>query len=192
MELMSSGPKKVMVTGSGGLIGSECARLLAREGWNVVGVDNDMRQQFFGPAGTTRAVVRDLVASRARLPPLRPRHPRPPGRARSAGRRAAGLHHSHGRAALARQGRVHSVRRFRRQRGGHDEHAGGRARLLQGFAVLLHQHQQGVRRPARTTCRCRNSRSAGITPTGWTASTRTCRSTTACTRSSAPPRWPPT
>src|SRR6185369_9164170 len=35
--------------------------LLAREGWNVVGVDNDMRQQFFGPAGTTRAVVRDLV-----------------------------------------------------------------------------------------------------------------------------------
>ena len=52
-----------MVTGSGGLIGSECARLLARQGWNVVGVDNDMRQQFFGPAGTTRAVVRDLVDS---------------------------------------------------------------------------------------------------------------------------------
>ena len=61
MELMSSVPKKVMVTGSGGLIGSECARLLAGEGWTVVGVDNDMRQQFFGPAGTTRAVVRDLV-----------------------------------------------------------------------------------------------------------------------------------
>src|SRR5437879_2136582 len=60
---MSSAPRKVMVTGSGGLIGSECARLLAREGWNVVGVDNDMRQQFFGPAGTTRAVVRDLVNS---------------------------------------------------------------------------------------------------------------------------------
>ena len=52
-----------MVTGSGGLIGSECARLLARQGWKVVGVDNDMRRQFFGPAGTTHAVVRDLVDS---------------------------------------------------------------------------------------------------------------------------------
>ena len=53
--------KKVLITGSGGLIGSDCARTLAAEGWNVVGVDNDMRQQFFGAAGTTRPVVRNLV-----------------------------------------------------------------------------------------------------------------------------------
>jgi CDP-paratose 2-epimerase len=52
---------KALVTGSGGLIGSECVRLLASEGWEVVGVDNDMRQQFFGAAGTTRPVVDDLV-----------------------------------------------------------------------------------------------------------------------------------
>ena len=52
---------KALVTGSGGLIGSECVRLLASEGWEVVGVDNDMRQQFFGAAGTTRPVVEDLV-----------------------------------------------------------------------------------------------------------------------------------
>src|SRR5215475_1868860 len=52
---------KALVTGSGGLIGSECVRLLASEGWDVVGVDNDMRRQFFGAAGTNRPVVKDLV-----------------------------------------------------------------------------------------------------------------------------------
>jgi len=59
---------KALVTGSGGLIGSECVRLLSSEGWQVVGVDNDMRQQFFGAAGTTRPVVEDLVR---RLPNYR-------------------------------------------------------------------------------------------------------------------------
>jgi CDP-paratose 2-epimerase len=33
---------------------------LASEGWEVTGVDNDMRQQFFGAAGTTRPVVEEL------------------------------------------------------------------------------------------------------------------------------------
>ena len=52
---------KAIVTGSGGLIGSECARLLAAQGWEVLGVDNNMRQVFFGPAGSTQANVRSLV-----------------------------------------------------------------------------------------------------------------------------------
>ena len=52
---------KAIITGSGGLIGSECVRLLCEEGWRVIGVDNDMRQQFFGPGGTTRPVVTDLI-----------------------------------------------------------------------------------------------------------------------------------
>ena len=51
---------KAIVTGSGGLIGSECVRLLCEEGWRVIGVDNDMRQSFFGPGGTTRPVVKSL------------------------------------------------------------------------------------------------------------------------------------
>jgi CDP-paratose 2-epimerase len=55
--------RKLLVTGSGGLIGSECVRLMASEGWTVVGVDNDMRQQFFGPAGATRPVVEELCRS---------------------------------------------------------------------------------------------------------------------------------
>jgi hypothetical protein len=63
MKKMASSNKKVLVTGSGGLIGSDCVRMLAKEGWQVVGVDNDMRRQFFGAAGTTQPVVRDLIAN---------------------------------------------------------------------------------------------------------------------------------
>jgi CDP-paratose 2-epimerase len=51
---------KALITGSGGLIGSACARLLGEAGWEVVGVDNDMRSWFFGPQGTTRPVVDEL------------------------------------------------------------------------------------------------------------------------------------
>jgi CDP-paratose 2-epimerase len=52
---------KALVTGSGGLIGSQCARLLSAEGWDVVGVDNNLRAWFFGPGSTTRPVVHTLV-----------------------------------------------------------------------------------------------------------------------------------
>ncbi|HKX00351.1 MAG TPA: NAD-dependent epimerase/dehydratase family protein [Bryobacteraceae bacterium] len=52
---------KALVTGSGGLIGSACVRLLVENGWEVAGVDNDLRSQFFGPQGTTRPVVEDLL-----------------------------------------------------------------------------------------------------------------------------------
>src|SRR5262245_7341223 len=54
---------KLLVTGSGGLIGSECVRLMASEGWNVIGIDNDMRRHVFGPAGTTRPAVEELRRS---------------------------------------------------------------------------------------------------------------------------------
>ena len=49
-----------LITGSGGLIGSECVRQLSAEGWNVVGIDNDMRRQFFGEQGTTHPIVEEL------------------------------------------------------------------------------------------------------------------------------------
>jgi CDP-paratose 2-epimerase len=55
--------KKAIITGSGGLIGSECARTLHEQGWEVVGVDNDMRRQFFGEQGTTLPVVQELRTS---------------------------------------------------------------------------------------------------------------------------------
>ena len=52
--------KKALVTGSGGLIGSECVKLLSSVGCQVIGLDNDLRQWFFGPRGTTKPVVEEL------------------------------------------------------------------------------------------------------------------------------------
>ncbi len=44
---------KILVTGSGGLIGSEVVAFFARRGDSVCGIDNNMRADFFGPAGDT-------------------------------------------------------------------------------------------------------------------------------------------
>src|SRR6266567_1702877 len=44
---------KVLVTGSSGLVGSEAVEHFDRQGHEVVGVDNNMRRVFFGPAGDT-------------------------------------------------------------------------------------------------------------------------------------------
>ena len=43
----------ILVTGSAGLIGSEAAHFFANLGYTVVGIDNDMRQHFFGPEAST-------------------------------------------------------------------------------------------------------------------------------------------
>jgi CDP-paratose 2-epimerase len=44
---------KVLVTGSSGLIGSQAVEHFDRQGHEIFGVDNNMRQVFFGPAGDT-------------------------------------------------------------------------------------------------------------------------------------------
>jgi CDP-paratose 2-epimerase len=49
-----------IVTGSGGLIGAESVRALTREGFDVIGVDNDMRASFFGDAASTRRTTAEL------------------------------------------------------------------------------------------------------------------------------------
>ena len=46
--------KRLLVTGASGLIGSEVVAYFASEGWEVHGVDNNMRADFFGPQGDTR------------------------------------------------------------------------------------------------------------------------------------------
>lgn len=46
--------KTALVTGAGGLIGSEASRFFAGKGYLVVGVDNDMRKYFFGEEASTK------------------------------------------------------------------------------------------------------------------------------------------
>ena len=44
----------MIVTGSGGLIGSEVVKKFCEDGWQVTGIDNNMRADFFGEGGDTR------------------------------------------------------------------------------------------------------------------------------------------
>ncbi len=42
-----------IVTGSGGLIGSESVQYFVEAGYDVIGLENDMRARFFGPSAST-------------------------------------------------------------------------------------------------------------------------------------------
>jgi len=53
--------KKVLITGSTGLIGSEAVKFFCDKGFNVHGVDNNMRKYFFGPDGDTDWMKKKLV-----------------------------------------------------------------------------------------------------------------------------------
>ena len=46
--------KRILVTGSSGLIGSEVCKHFDMLGWEVHGMDNNQRAVFFGPTGDTR------------------------------------------------------------------------------------------------------------------------------------------
>lgn len=50
-----------IITGSAGLVGSEAARYFAGLGFDVVGLDNDLRAYFFGPDASTKRNRRQLV-----------------------------------------------------------------------------------------------------------------------------------
>ena len=52
--------KKALVTGSGGLIGSQTSIFLIEKGYYVIGVDNDMRSYFFGESASTESTSRYL------------------------------------------------------------------------------------------------------------------------------------
>ena len=51
----------VVITGSGGLIGSESVRHFVEAGHDVIGIENDMRARFFGDEASTRPVSEQLA-----------------------------------------------------------------------------------------------------------------------------------
>lgn len=55
--------KKLLVTGSSGLIGSEVCIHFAKLGWEIHGIDNNQRAVFFGPQGDTRWNQQRLAAT---------------------------------------------------------------------------------------------------------------------------------
>lgn len=59
---MMGNSKKMLVTGSSGLIGSEVCTYFSSNGWTIHGVDNNGRSEFFGPSGDTRWNQRRLQA----------------------------------------------------------------------------------------------------------------------------------
>lgn len=50
--------KKVLVTGAGGLVGSETSTRFLKEGWHVYGLEANVRESLFGPGGS---VVKNLT-----------------------------------------------------------------------------------------------------------------------------------
>ncbi len=52
--------KKILVTGAGGLIGSEVVRYFGQKSIEVIGIDNNMRADFFGVKGDTTWNIKQL------------------------------------------------------------------------------------------------------------------------------------
>lgn len=55
--------KKALITGSAGLIGSEAVIFFADKGYKIHGIDNNMREYFFGPHGSTLWNKKKLITT---------------------------------------------------------------------------------------------------------------------------------
>ena len=53
--------KTAIITGAGGLIGSETVAYFAENGYDVIGIENDLRAYFFGEAASTAPQCRELT-----------------------------------------------------------------------------------------------------------------------------------
>lgn len=52
---------RALITGAAGLIGSHVSMSLLKDGWDIVGIDNDSRATFFGSDGSTHAALAQLI-----------------------------------------------------------------------------------------------------------------------------------
>ena len=55
--------KKALITGSAGLIGSEAVKFFAKKGFEIHGIDNNMRMYFFGKEASTDWSKKTLISS---------------------------------------------------------------------------------------------------------------------------------
>ena len=56
-----------IITGSSGLIGSEAAQFFHEKGLEIIGIDNDLRQYFFGPESSTSWNTQKLIRTLPRF-----------------------------------------------------------------------------------------------------------------------------
>ena len=49
----------VLITGSCGLVGSESSEFFSRKGFEILGIDNNSRKNFFGKDGDTNWIKND-------------------------------------------------------------------------------------------------------------------------------------
>ena len=57
----------VVITGAGGLVGSEASKFFLDKGYDVIGIDNDMRRYFFGVEGSTNWRIQELIEYNSRF-----------------------------------------------------------------------------------------------------------------------------
>jgi len=57
----------ILITGSSGLVGSESVNFFSKKGFDVVGIDNDLRKVFFGNEASTNKIKKDLIKNNKRF-----------------------------------------------------------------------------------------------------------------------------
>ena len=57
---------KVIITGSIGLVGSEAVNFFSKKGFEVIGIDNNLRKFFFGNDGSTSWLKKKIIKGNPR------------------------------------------------------------------------------------------------------------------------------